>query len=489
MPLHDLVIRNAMVADGTGAPARAFDVAISGERISRVAPIIAEASAEEIDAGGLMLGPGFIDAHTHDDRAAMQGDMLCKLSQGVTTVVAGNCGISLAPLVWRGRPPAPLDLIAPDPSHLFADFEAYFAALDQASPALNLVAQAGHSTLRLAAMADIDRAATRAEIERMQALLRAALAQGAAGLSTGLAYPLAKAAPTEEIEAIAVVAREFGAFHSTHMRDEADGVMASLAETFRIGRGARVATIVSHHKCVGACNHGRSAQTLPFIAQEMEVSRIGLDAYPYAASSTMLHPMRIATAAKVMIAWSTPHPEATGVDFHEWRGKAGLDIAQAVEALSPAGAIYFNMDEADVARILAFPATMVGSDGLPHDSHPHPRLWGTFPRVIGRYAREQGLFPVEEAIRKMTGLTAETFGIVDRGLVAEGHFADLVLFDPARIIDRASFEEPDLPADGIVSVWVNGALTFADSAMTGRRAGRALRRGANGALRALAFAA
>jgi N-acyl-D-amino-acid deacylase len=221
----------------------------------------------------------------------------------------------------------------------------------------------------------------------------------------------------------------------------------------------------------------------------MATSRIGLDAYPYAASSTMLHPMRIATASKVMIAWSTPHPEATGEDFHVWRAKAGLTVGQAVEALSPAGAIYFNMDEADVARILAFPATMVGSDGLPHDAHPHPRLWGTFPRVIGRYARDQHLFTLEEAIRKMTGLTAETFGIIDRGFVAEGHFADLVLFDPARIIDRASFEEPELPAEGIVSVWVNGALTFTDGAMTGARAGKALRRGPGGGLRPLPFAA
>jgi N-acyl-D-amino-acid deacylase len=489
MPPHDLVIRNAMVADGTGAPSRALDVAVSGERIVQVAPIITGGSRAEIDAGGLVLSPGFIDAHTHDDRAALEGDMLCKLSQGVTSVVAGNCGISLAPLVWQGRPPAPLDLIAPSPGDLFADFAGYFAALDRARPALNVVAQAGHSTLRLAAMASIDRPATTAETGRMQDLLREALQQGAAGLSTGLAYPLARAALTGEIEAIAAVAEEFGAFHSTHMRDEAGGVMESLAETFRIGRKARVASIISHHKCIGACNHGRSAQTLPFIAEEMAVSRIGLDVYPYAASSTMLEPLRIATAARVMIAWSKPHPEATGEDFHLWRARAGLSVEQALEALSPAGAIYFNMDEADVARILAFPATMVGSDGLPHDAHPHPRLWGTFPRVIGRYARDQHLFPMEEAIRKMTGLTADTFGIVDRGLVAEGHFADLVLFDPARIIDKASFEQPELPAEGIVSVWVNGTLTFSDGAMTGARAGRALRRGIDGALRALPFAA
>ncbi|MGL4727356.1 MAG: N-acyl-D-amino-acid deacylase family protein, partial [Bosea sp. (in: a-proteobacteria)] len=396
---------------------------------------------------------------------------------------------SLAPLVWKGRPPAPLDLIAPSAAHLFADFGAYFAALERAGPSVNVVAQAGHSTLRLAAMDRIDREATKAEIARMQTLLRNALQQGAAGLSTGLAYPLAKAAITEEIEAIASVAHEFGAFHSTHMRDEADGVAASLKETFRIGRAARVASIISHHKCVGQCNHGRSIETLPMIAEAMKTDRIGLDVYPYAASSTMLHPMRIATAAKVMIAWSTPHPELGGRDFHEWRAAAGLSVDEAIVKLSPAGAIYFNMDEADVARILAFPAAMVGSDGLPHDAHPHPRLWGTFPRVIGRYARDSGLFSIEEAIRKMTGLTAATFGMVDRGLVAEGHFADLVLFDPARIIDKASFEQPDLPAGGIVSVWVNGVLTFDKGMMTGARAGRALRRGHGGALRALPFAA
>jgi N-acyl-D-amino-acid deacylase len=489
MPVHDLIIRNAMVADGSGAPGRVADVAVRGDRIALIAPIITGDATSELDAAGLMLSPGFIDAHTHDDRAAMESDLLCKLSQGVTSVVAGNCGISLAPLIWEGRPPAPLDLIAPDPAHLFADFAAYFAALERMRPSVNVVAQAGHSTLRLAAMQQIDREASQPEIARMQVLLRTALQQGAAGLSTGLAYPLANAALTEEIEAIASVAQEFGAFHSTHMRDEANGVEESIAETIRIGRSARVASIISHHKCIGACNHGRSAQTLPLIAEAMETDRIGLDVYPYAASSTMLHPMRIATAARVMIAWSTPHPELGGTDFHEWRAQAGLSVDEAIARLSPAGAIYFNMDEADVSRILAFPATMVGSDGLPHDAYPHPRLWGTFPRVIGRYAREAGLFSVEEAVRKMTGLTAATFGMVDRGLVAEGHFADLVLFDPARIIDKASFEQPDLPAEGIAKVWVNGVLTFANGAMTGARAGRALRRGQDGALRALPFAA
>jgi N-acyl-D-amino-acid deacylase len=489
MPIPDLIIRNARVADGGGAPARVADVAVSGDRITRIAPILTEPAPEEIDAGGLMLSPGFIDAHTHDDRAALEGDLLCKLSQGVTSVVAGNCGISLAPLVWRGRPPAPLDLIAPESGHLFADFAGYFGALEQARPAVNLVAQAGHSTLRLAAMERLDRPANAGETQRMRDLLRLAFEQGAAGLSTGLAYPPAKAAPTEEIEALAAVAHEFGAFHTTHMRDEGDGVAASLAETFRIGRTAKVASIVSHHKCVGPCNHGRSRETLPMIAREMATQRVGLDVYPYAASSTMLHPMRIATAARVMIAWSQPHPELGGQDFHAWRQAAGLSIEAAVERLSPAGAIYFSMDEGDVARILAFPASMVGSDGLPHDAHPHPRLWGTFPRVIGRYAREQGLFTIEEAIRKMTGLTAATFGMVDRGLIAEGHFADLVLFDPETIIDRASFEDPQRPAHGIRKVWVNGVLTFSDGGMTGARAGRPLRRGPGGALAARPHAA
>ncbi len=477
MSLHDLVIRNARVFDGTGAPARVLDVAVSGDRITKVAPIIDSKGRQEVDANGLALSPGFIDAHTHDDRAVLLDPFhTCKLSQGVTTVVVGNCGISLAPMVLDIRPPAPLDLIAPTPQDLFASFADYFAAFEASPCAVNIVAQCGHSSLRVMAMKDWTQPATRNEIDTMRAMLRKALDDGAAGFSTGLEYPLSRASTTSEVEEIAQAGEDYATFHTTHMRNEGDGVMDSLAESFRIGREARLPVIISHHKCVGTCNAGRSVETLQAISVARESQNIGLDAYPYVASSTMLDIVRINRARQTLIAWSVPYPQHQGRDFKDVVAEMGLTPEDAVKALSPAGGIYFQMDEQDVKRILSYDGTMIGSDGLPHDTHPHPRLWGTFPRVLGHYARDEKLFSVEEAVRKMTHLTAQTFGLTDRGLVAEGAFADLVLFDPQTIIDTATFAEPKQTAAGIIGVWVNGQHSWDGKAATGARPGRALRR-------------
>ncbi|MFT5510226.1 MAG: N-acyl-D-amino-acid deacylase [Hyphomicrobiaceae bacterium] len=473
----DIIIRNTQLIDGTGGPMTAADVAITGDRISAIGPNLGTDAAEQIDAGGLALAPGFIDAHTHDDRIVLADPgMACKISQGVTSVVTGNCGISIAPVRLSERPPAPLDLIGQEPKAFFATFSEYFAALDQSPPAVNVIAQVGHSSLRVMAMSDLNRTATAAEIETMRSALRQSLEQGAAGFSTGLAYQPAHEASTEEIEALAEVVAEFKGFHSTHMRDEGAGVMDSLAETFRIGRTAEIPVIVSHHKCAGIPNHGKSEITLPYIEKALANQRITLDCYPYVASSTVLDPYRVQEASNTVIAWSTTRPEFAGQDLTDIASEMGVDIAQAIEALQPAGAIYFNMHEDDVRRILSFPQTMIGSDGLPHDEHPHPRLWGTFPRVLGHYSRDVGLFGLEEAVRKMTSLTAQTFGIKDRGVVAEGCFADLVLFDPKEIIDSATFAEPVKPAAGISRVFVNGSCVWQEGAATGLRPGRGLQR-------------
>jgi len=236
--------------------------------------------------------------------------------------------------------------------------------------------------------------------------------------------------------------------------------------------------IISHHKCAGIPNHGRSIETLAFIEQARKDQPLGLDCYPYAASSTILSPDRVNDAPKTLVTWSVPHPEHAGRDLKDIVADMGVSVAEAIKVLQPAGAIYFAMAEEDVQRILSFPATMIGSDGLPHDEFPHPRLWGTFPRVLGHYARDLKLFPLEEAVRKMTSLTAETFGIKDRGVVAEGHFADLVLFDPATICDTATFEQPATPAAGIAQVFVNGQRAWGANAPTSARSGRGLRRDA-----------
>ncbi len=472
----DLVIRNARLIDGTGAPSRRGGLAVTDDRISALGDVSALGAALEVDAGGKALAPGFIDVHTHDDRALLSDPaMTCKVSQGVTTVVTGNCGVSLAPLAIDRRPPPPLDLVSEQGAGFYAKFGDYLDALDKDPPAVNALCQVGHSSLRVGAMDSLDRAADPAEIKTMCGRLESALEAGAIGLSTGLYYQPAVAAPTEEVIALAEVAGGRAAIHTTHMRDEGDGVADSLEETFRIGRAAGVAVVISHHKCCGQANFGRSDETLGMIEDARRRQDLGLDAYPYIAGSTVLESTRLFDSSRIIVTWSKARPEFSGRDLTEVAEELGLSLPDAAEALSPAGGIFFMMDEADVRRILAYPQTMIGSDGLPHDEFPHPRLWGTFPRVLGHYARDVGLFSLEQAVHKMTGLSAGRFGLKDRGELRVGAMADLVLFDPATVIDRASFEQPTAPAAGIEAVWVNGRAVWRDGATTGARPGRAIR--------------
>ena len=475
----DLIIRNARLIDGTGAPSAHGDIAISGDRIAELGDLRETTRATEIDAGGKAVAPGFIDVHTHDDRALLVDPLMApKVSQGVTTVVTGNCGVSLAPLRTARRPPAPLDLVCPDAEGFFAEFGDYLAALDAEPAAVNALCQVGHASLRVEAMDTLDRPATAGEISAMRRRLERALEDGAIGLSTGLFYAPANAAPTDEIIELAQAVRAAGGIHTTHMRDEGDGVSESLEETFTIGRTADVPVVISHHKCAGQANFGRSAETLALIDAARQRQAVSLDAYPYIASSTTLASGRRLGASRVLVTWSAPHPEAAGRDLDEVAADMGLDPADTVDALMPAGGIFFMMDESDVRRILAYRGTMIGSDGLPHDEFPHPRLWGTFPRVLGHYAREEGLFSLEEAVHKMTGLPARHFGLTGRGVLTPGAIADLVVFDPETVIDTATFEQPKQPARGIELVVVNGRTVWRDGASTGARPGRAIRRGA-----------
>jgi N-acyl-D-amino-acid deacylase len=477
MSAYDIVLRNGQVIDGTGAPPRHADVAVIGDRIAAVGKIDTGAGAREIDVVGRAIAPGFIDVHTHDDRALFAtSDMAMKVSQGVTTVITGNCGVSLAPLTLAGDPPPPLDLIGGQGDYRYPTFAAYLDALDAAPAALNAAALVGHSTLRVGAMADLDRAATPTEVEAMRARLAEALDAGAIGFSTGLAYAPSAHAPTGEVIALADLLRAAGAIHTTHMRDESDHVMDSLDESFAIGRAVDVPVVISHHKVAGPANFGRSRETLPKIAGAMAQQAIALDAYPYAASSTVLRPDWVREGTRVLVTWSVPEPAEAGRDLADIAAGWGVDRQAAAARLMPAGAVYFSMDEADVRRILAFEHTMIGSDGLPHDSHPHPRLWGSFPRVLGHYARDEGLFTMQEAVRRMTSLPAAKFGLANRGCLRAGAYADITVFDPGTIIDRASFAEPKTPAAGIDLVVVNGHVVWQDGAPTGARPGRALRR-------------
>jgi N-acyl-D-amino-acid deacylase len=478
MAEHDLVIRNATVIDGSGAPRYTADIALKDSVIAAIGRDLLR-GVEEIDASGLVAAPGFIDAHTHDDRLMLSGpDMAPKVSQGVTTVVAGNCGISLAPAP-RGMPKPvtpPLDLLDNDGSWFrFPTFAAYVEALEASPAATNCALLVGHSSLRVQAVSDLNRAATRAEEAEMRRLADEALAAGAIGISTGLWYEPAQAATTEEVIEVCRPLTARRALYCTHMRDEADDVTKSLEETFRIGRELSVRVVISHHKVAGVRNHGRSKETLAIIDRRMKEQGVGLDCYPYCASSTILSYDRIQAASRTLVSWSRPHPEFAGMELGEIAKRMGKPVRETIEALLPAGAIYFAMDEADVQRILAFPGTMIGSDGLPHDAAPHPRLWGTFPRVLGHYARDVGLFSLETAVHKMTGLTARTFGLADRGLIGNGMAADITLFDPATIADAATFESPIRTAPGIDTVIVNGAVAWRGGSPTGARPGRVLR--------------
>ena len=472
----DLLIEGAQLIDGSGDARVRADIAIRGDRISRVGDLEGMDADARIDASGLVVTPGFIDAHTHDDRAVISTpDMTPKLSQGVTTVVTGNCGVSLAPLANR-KPVPPLNLLGGTDWYRFSSMGEYMAEVEASPPAINLAPLVGHTTLRAATMDELHRPATDKEIQRMSALLDEALDAGCIGMSTGLAYAPAIAAPTDEIVALAERLQPRGGIFTTHMRNESDKVVESVAETLEIGRRARVPVVISHHKCCGRGNYGLVKKTLALIREARAHQTVDLDVYPYTASSTVLIAESVASSERVLVTWSTPHPECAGRDFADIRAEWDVSVAETIARLQPAGAIYYQMDEADLRRVLAFEDAMIGSDGLPHDAFPHPRLWGTFPRVLGHYSREVGLFSLETAVRRMTAVPARVFGLADRGVLRENAYADLVLLDPNTVIDSADFESPKQTAAGIREVIVNGNPVWRGDAWTGERPGRILRR-------------
>jgi N-acyl-D-amino-acid deacylase len=407
-------------------------------------------------------------------------EMTPKISQGVTTVVAGNCGVSLAPLSLDGVPPAPLDLLGAEPGWFrFERFGEFVDELTRRPPALNSGLLVGHITLRHRVMDRFDRAATPAEVAEMKRQVGAAMAEGAIGFSTGLDYPSAVAAPTAEVLPLVEAVRPHGGLYCSHHRNYFDKLEEAIDEALVIGRESKVPLTISHHQCSGRDNFGKGPETLAVIERARRSQRICLDAYPYNASSKTLDPGRAKPGVKIMVTWSTRHPEFAGKMLDEVAAHWGCGNIEAAERLLPAGAIYFQLDENDVRAILAYEHTMIGSDGLPHDKHPHPRLWGAFPRVLGHYSRELGLFSLEEAVRRMTGLPARWFGFKDRGELRPGAHADLVVFDPDRVKDAGDFVTPARPALGIGTVMVNGAVVWQDGKATGARPGRVLKREPN----------
>lgn len=491
---HDWIFRDVDIHDGSGAPARRGDIAVSGDRLAEVG-MVSGAGARVVDGRGLAAAPGFIDVHTHDDFAAvLHPDMAFKTLGGVTTCIVGNCGMGAAPhaeatVLARAFHPRAGEL--PE----WSGYGGYLDLLDRSPAATNIAALVGHGTARMAVMGRKPAAPTDAEMEAMKAIVREGRDAGALGLSSGLIYEPGRHADTAELAELAAEFRGTRGLYTTHMRNEGLGLLESVDEAIRIGEAAGVGVQISHHKAAGREAWGLVSRSLERIEA---AQRAGLDVhadqYPYTAGSTILSAVAAngrlggsdgglgALAPEdVVLASCAGHPEWEGRSIAQLMAMFDLDLSTTLERIlgSEPGAtvVLHNMSEDDVRTVMRHPSTMIGSDGLPTiEGKPHPRLYGTFARVLGRYARDLGVLSLPDAIYKMTGFPAAKFGLRDRGLLREGHFADLVLFDPERIIDRASFENPKVPPDGVRLVLVNGQAVVEAGAVTSARPGRTVRR-------------
>ncbi len=494
----DLLIRGGSVVDGTGSPAFPADVAVRSDRIAAVGEVAGPAR-RVIEARGLVVAPGFIDVHAHDDAAVLATPAMdFKLMQGVTTDIVGNCGAGVAPAddafpdyfrAGVANVLGPLPEQRPDgrPSVPWRSFGEYMAAVDEARPALNVGCLVPHGVVRFAALRLERRSPGAGELAAMREMVDEAMAAGALGLSTGLIYPPGSFAETEEIIELAKVAAAAGGVYASHIRDEAERLLEAVAEAVEVGRKAGLPVQISHHKAGAPPIWGKTKESIAFIEKErQEGMDITFDVYPYTAGSTVL--AAIAGAGReydtdtVLVASVSGRREFEGKTLTELAALLGVEPREAAARVlseEPAAvAVFFCMDEADVQRVLAHPLCMIGSDGIPSASgKPHPRLYGTFPRVLGRYVREEGLLGLEEGVRKMSGLPARRFGLKERGELQEGWLADVVVFDPRTVADRATYQEPRQYPAGVEYVIVNGEVAAEGGRQTAARAGRVLRRG------------
>ena len=496
---YDLVLRNARIIDGTGSPWYRADIGIRGNTIARIAPSVDESALRTIDVGGEVVAPGFIDLHTHASRGIFQIPTADNyVRQGVTTLIEGPDGSSPVPL------------------------GPFLAKLDTLQKSVNVGAFIGQGSIRSTVIGEVNRTATVDELERMRGLVLEGMTEGAFGLSTGLFYVPGTFTPTDEVIELAKVAGRLGGIHISHMRDETSRVLDSVNETIAIGERGGLPTQVTHHKIIGRPNWGKSVETLQAVdAARARGVDATIDAYPYTASSTSIQGAlfpawaqeggrkqvlaRLADSAirpkikaevvrviknergggdpkNIVVANCDWDASLAGKNLSEVTGIRGLpptvdNAAEAAMWMVESGGcqgVFHAIGEEDLERILRHPATMIASDGeIPTfgKASPHPRSYGTFVRVLAVYARERKIITLSDAVRKMTAFPAQRLGLLDRGLVRPGMKADLVVFDPARVRDLATFDKPHQYAEGISHVITNGQVVFEGGAMTAARPG------------------
>ncbi len=524
----DLVVRGAMLIDGTGGPPWRADIGVTGDAIAALGSISPEQARRVLDASGLAVSPGFIDTHTHSDDSILRYPTAdSRVRQGVTTEITGNCGSSAAPM---SRAQAERRLEEPRGPEggpfVWTDVRSYFNLLEKTGMSVNHALLLGHGTVRQHIVGQEDRELTADELKQAIRMVEEALDQGVIGLSTGLEYVPGRFTPPEEIAALAHVVARRGGLYASHIRNEESALLEALDEAIRVGRLTGVRVQVSHLKAAGRPNWGKQDAALDLVESARRAGvNVLADAYPYAAYSTGLSifmpgwalaggwaelEKRLEDAADrarirkeligrvrrdpgdyELIVLSSVKSERNlplvGKNMAQVAGSWDMEPVDALirllqEEEGAAGFIGHGMNEANVEKVLAHPLVMIGSDGYsiaPTGSaartRPHPRSYGTFPRVLGHYRREKKLFDLPTAIRKMTGMPADQAGIRDRGRIARGMKADLVVFDADSIRDRSTFEDPHRYGDGICHVLVNGVAVVENGVHTGARPGRILR--------------
>jgi N-acyl-D-amino-acid deacylase len=485
---YDIIIRNGTVVDGTGAPGVQADVAIRGDKIAAIGQLAEAEAVRVIDASHRAVSPGFIDVHAHDDAACLTTSLDFKLMQGVTTDIMGNCGAGIAPLDARGSEMMGVgNVLGEVPPPTWRTFGEWMNVVAEKGRGTNVACLVPHGAVRFATFGLQSRAPTDAELGQMRDHIDEGMKAGAVGLSTGLIYPPGAFARTDEVVACAKVSARHGGIYVSHIRNEANQLMQAVEEAISIGEQAKLPVQISHHKAGSPAVWGKVHDTIALMdARRAEGQDITSDVYPYIAASTVLSAFAAAAGGLdydlVLIASCPGHDEIEGKTLTEAAELLGVPADQAAPTIlrdSPGTtAIFFLMNEDDVRTVVSQPHCMIGSDGLPTPGgKPHPRLYGTFPRVLQRYVREERVLSLEEAVRKMTSLPADRFQLANRGRLKEGAYADVVVFDPQKIEDIATYEKPRQYPAGIDYVLVNGIVAAEGGKQVQTTAGRLLRRG------------